>query len=223
MSPASPSQPSLLAQFSPSELVLLYADRFVLSFPDGSASTVRPLTSQRFVDREVLSTLMVRCLVGALVAAECVRIEALERPWWRGGREVLVHVQQGAGTFPDESPEQRLLHWLVDRAPKHRLLGDGLAETILKAVGPLPGLLGALGRLSRTGLTRVETRRSLLVFTEADVRVDEAAARQLAQVAETDVRARVMPALEALPPNQRALVDLARGLAIEQNADTITL
>lgn len=217
---------SLLEPFSPAELLYLYADRFMLSFPDRASGHVSVLTSERHVDKDRLTILVGRCAVGSLLASGRVQLEPLKRSWWRGGDEVLVRVLPGAGAWPDESPETRLMAWLQRRPPAERLLGEGLADAFLRDVGrpPVPsGMSGLLAHLERTGLTRAVTERFLGMPIVRAIQVDRPRCEQLAEVDHAEVRARVAPSLAALTPTLQELVDRSIGRAIAANADNVSL
>lgn len=210
-------QSSLLDQFTPSELALLYADRFMTSFPDSATRHVRPLLSQRYVDGDALAAFVVRALVGALLATGRVQLEAEGGTWWCRGRDVIVQLESAGDAWHPESPEGMLIAWLADRPAEERRLGEGVAATVLSPKGPTPGLVGVHARLARTGLTRVESRRYLLFFSGCEVQVDAELGPQLASVADDTVRARLAPALTALTPPLRALVSMAHERAVELN------
>mgnify|MGYP005836894691 CR=1 FL=1 len=218
--------PSLLDPFSPAEVLCLYADRFMLSFPDRAIGHFAVPTSSRHVDAARLTTLLARCLVGSLVARGRVRLERVECSAWRGGDDVLVRVEPGGDAWPVGSPEQRLLAWLEAQPVEKRELAEGLYRSFVGWSGrPASpgGASGVLARLERTGLTRAVRGRFPWLPAKRPVEVNAAYCQRLSAVSHADVHARVAPSLQALDHHLQGLVDRSceQAIAVDTNSGTL--
>jgi len=218
--------PSLLDPFSPAELLFLYADRFMLSFPDRAIGHVLVPTAARYVDADRLTTLVARCMVGSLLAAGRVQLDRLERSAWSGGDDVVVRVEPGTDAWPDGSPEQRLVAWLEGQPVANRLLGEALYASFVRttAESAAPGRVsGLLARLERTGLTHTVRGRFLWLPTVRSIQMNTAYCQRLSAVDHAEVRARVAPSLQALTPGLQGLVDRSceQAIAVDTSSGSL--
>jgi hypothetical protein len=187
--------PSALAQLTPTEAALLYADLLLPSFPDAFAGAYRVPLSGRYLDVESLGQLMAETLIGALTDASGVVLASRGRRGALPPRPFGFLRVEGAGPdYPPESLEARAASWLDGQPSREAWLDDLFQHVVLPARSPSPEREGcdlALSRLERSGMVVPLVRRVLRLNKMREHDVTDRHRRVLSRVDERDVRARV--------------------------------
>lgn len=159
---------SATAAFAPSEMVLLFGDRFA---PEAGmlASKEEVLTSGAKVNSQKLMDAAMKAALYAVHRSGAARLEVQAGKALFGlvkTAKLYLRPGTGAAAFPAGSLEARL----VEQAGPERQVVDVLAEFIGEEVNNPPARALALMKrgLAERGLLDAEQRKSLVVFTVTD-------------------------------------------------------
>jgi hypothetical protein len=218
-----PSRPRLaLAQFTPTEVALLYADRFLPSFPEPFDGAYRVPLSGRYLDVQSLGQLMAETLLGALFESGSAQLTATNRrgPMRAAPAGVLRLVNEPHG-FAEESVEQRAVYWLEQQPSGEAWLDQFWHHVALPARSATPerdACDQALARAERMGMLVPLVRRLHRFIKVREYDVHERHRRVLASVDDGEVRAMVA-SRQRIPPLQLALARDAWRVAVSRRTE----
>lgn len=209
-----PTSPlDLLAQLTPSEVALAFADRFLPATSEKQLWGYLVMTSGRYVNSPNLAAFMAEVVVGALVERGDAAL--LERPtrfllWSRSRPALQLSAAAASGNrWPVDSPEGRVLEWLrAQRDHAAHLLRDVLAEGLIgdpnDAAHRAPLDVGLRG-MARLHLTAVAHRSTMRIVRYDEVTIDQARVAVLSRASDADVTA-CLAGHRALSANERARI-----------------
>ena len=184
---------STLAQLSPTEVAVLFADRLLPASPAGSWGGWRVACSEQKVAVQEFALLALDTLVGALVDANAIELSLRQRDGLFKSYEV-AHLRLLPGVrpsvFPHQSPEARVIDWLARQPQREGWLDEAITGTLIPTEVPQPAR--SWNHELHKGLTarrlaHEERRQILLVFSTRTYRLTPDTLEALATVPDEDV------------------------------------
>ncbi len=204
-------RPPSLVDFSPAEVALLFADRFMPAKAEPFVGCYRVPLSGRYVRDEAAAALVVEVALGALFAEQAVLPTERQR---RGLvlSSAALHLQLASADTDVRpgSPEGKLLTWLAAQEGRGAWLEDTLRQ-LIPCVTSSPEHVCcdlALARLEREGVVVPITRRVMFIMKSREYDVVDRARRQLVAVSEPDIQ-HLVECCRAMSGPHRTLVDRA--------------
>lgn len=212
----------MLGHLTPSEVALLYADRFLPSFPEPFEGSYRVPLSGRYLDVESLAQFMADTCLGALLQSDSARLAVQRRlKIVRQAPAVLLQLGPQGGEWPHDSPEERVLRWLARAGSREGWLDDAWRHVMLPAVSGTPEREAcdhALGRVERLGIVVPLIRRVLRFIKVREYDVADRHRRTLARADEGEVRT-IVACRAAVPASLQLLVREAWRSAVALRTD----
>lgn len=224
--PTTATAASPLAEYTPSEVVLLFPDVVSLSFPDSFVGSCPALIAGRHVDAVNLTPKVVHYALAALVLRGDLTLtvhEATSRVLGIRETSVLLRASAVRSEWRAGSLEARLLAAATDA-------GDGGAdlaaaiESCIACVSAAPHLVfykSLMKGLQARGVIEEWTQRRLLILSVRRWRVVEKARGRLAAVSPLDVKQLLAP-LDGVNQSHAAEIVSAHNIAMIRCTDNGT-
>lgn len=184
-------RPPSLVDYTPAEVALLFADRFVPAKAEPFLGCYRVPLSGAYVRDDAAAALVMEVALGALFATQDVRpAERQRRGLLLSSTEAYVQLSDTATEQRPGSPEGVLVAWLAAQEGRGAWLDDALRQ-LMPSVTSSPEHVccdQSLARLEREGVVVPITRRVMFVIKAREYDVVDRARRQLVAVPERDVR-----------------------------------
>ncbi len=217
---------SPLAEYTPSEVVLLFPDAISLSFPDAFVGSCSAPVSGRHVDAVNLTPRLVQYTLAALVSRGDLTLssdETTSRVLGIRETSVRLHASSATSEWPAGSLEAQLLLAATQGGDD----GADLASTIESCIACVSGtphlvFYNSLMRgLHERGVVEEWTQRRLLIFSVRRWTVTEVARAALADISPSEVKQR-LTRLDRVNESHAAEIVSAHNIAMIRCTDNGT-
>lgn len=182
---------SSIPGLSPTESVMLYADRLFITHDNSALSDVRLLLSGRYADLDTVTFAGLCSMLGALEAAGELEVSTRPRRGLiRTSEQVVIRQVQAPRDWPLKSPEARLGAWLYRQPDNEAWLDDAIMDTLIPTMSTAPQRSAFeyfVGGLAERGVVEAVKRRAYIFFRISEYQVVDGWAAVLRDMKESTI------------------------------------